>query len=94
MIDKLEAIAQRFEEVGQLIVQPDAMADMNKYSKLSKEYKDLEKIVNKYIEYKNILDNIVSSKEILSNEKDTEFRDMAKAELDELEPQRYPWKMY
>ena len=45
MIDKLQAIKDRFEEVGQLIVQPDAMADMKQFSKLSKEYKDLEKIV-------------------------------------------------
>ncbi|MFY0628239.1 MAG: peptide chain release factor 1 [Reichenbachiella sp.] len=88
MIDKLEEIKHRFEEVGQLIVQPDAMEDMGKYSKLSKEYKDLEKIVIKFDEYSLILNNITSSKEILENEKDTEFREMAKMELDELEPQR------
>ena len=52
MIEKLEEIKLRFEEVAQLIVQPDAMSDMSSYSKLSKEYKDLEKIVNKYEEYK------------------------------------------
>lgn len=88
MIDKLEEIKHRFEEVGQLIVQPDAMADMNKYSKLSKEYKDLEKIVQRYDEYKNVLENIDSSKEILDTEKDPEFREMAKMELDELQPKR------
>jgi peptide chain release factor 1 len=88
MIDKLEEIKNRFEEVGQLIVQPEAMTDMGKYSKLSKEYKDLEKIVLQYETYKNILENITSSKEILSTEKDPEFRDMAKMDLDELEPQR------
>ncbi len=88
MIEKLEEIKHRFEEVGQLIVQPDAMSDMSKYSKLSKEYKDLEKIVNKYDEYKNVLDNISESKQILENEKDPEFRDMAKMELEELEPQK------
>lgn len=85
MIDKLEEIKHRFEEVGQLIVQPDIMTDMGKYSKLSKEYKDLEKIVVRYGEYKNILDNIASSKEILSTEKDPEFREMAKMELEELQ---------
>ncbi len=84
MIDKLEEIKHRFEEVGQLIVQPDAMTDMNKYSKLSKEYKDLEKIVAKYDEYKIVLENIKNSKEILATEKDPEFREMAKMELDEL----------
>lgn len=88
MIDKLEEINHRFEEVGQLIVQPDAMTDMGKFSKLSKEYKDLEKIVIKYKEYKNILDNITNAKEVLNTEKDEEFRDMAKMELDELQPRQ------
>lgn len=84
MLEKLAAIKDRFEEVGQLIVQPDAMSDMKVYSKLNKEYKDLEKIVIVYDEYKNVLDNIESSKEILKTEKDEEFREMAKMELDEL----------
>lgn len=84
MLEKLAAIKDRFEEVGQLIVQPDAMSDMKIYSKLNKEYKDLEKIVIVYDDYKNVLDNIESSKEILRTEKDEEFRDMAKMELDEL----------
>ena len=88
MLDKLAAIKDRFEEVGQLIVQPDAMSDMKHYSKLSKEYKDLEKIVKLYDEYRNVLDNIASSKEILKTEKDEEFREMAKMELDELNPRQ------
>ena len=84
MLEKLAAIKDRFEEVGQLIVQPDAMSDMKLYSKLNKEYKDLEKIVKVYDEYKYVLDNIDSSKEILRTEKDEEFREMAKMELEEL----------
>jgi peptide chain release factor 1 len=84
MVEKLMAIKGRFEEVGQLIVQPDAMSDMKLYSKLNKEYSDLGKIVTAYDAYQNVLDNIASSKEILKNEKDEEFRDMAKMELDEL----------
>lgn len=86
MIDKLEAIRKRFEEVSQLIVQPDAMADMDNYAKLNKEYRDLEKIDKKYTEYLLVTDNIKNAKEVLINEKDEEFRDMAKAELDELSP--------
>ena len=46
MTDKLEAIKNRFREVSEMLVQPDVMSDMKNYSKLSKEYKDLEKIVN------------------------------------------------
>ena len=88
MIDKLEAIKDRFEEVGQLIVQPDAMADMKQFSKLSKEYKDLEKIVEKYLSYKKVLDGIKSAKSILETEKDEDFREMAKLELEELQPQK------
>ncbi len=88
MIDKLEAIKKRFEEVSQLIVQPDAMSDMDKYTKLNKEYRDLEKIVNKYDEYCLIKGNIASAKKVLETEKDPEFREMAKEELEELVPQR------
>jgi peptide chain release factor 1 len=87
MLDKLQAIEERFEEVGQLIVQPDATSDMKKYSRLSKEYKDLQKIVDKYHQYQNVLDHIESAKSVLITEKDPEFREMAKAELDELQPQ-------
>ena len=85
MIDKLEAIKERFEEVGQLIVQPDAMADMKRYSRLSKEYKDLEKIVEKYNDYRATLNGIDEAKGILDTEKDPEFREMAKLELEEMQ---------
>jgi len=88
MIDKLEAIKDRFEEVGQLIVQPEAMADMKQFSRLSKEYKDLEKIVEKYHSYKKVLDGLASAKSIIETEKDEEFREMAKMELEELQPQK------
>ncbi len=88
MIDKLEEIKHRFEEVGQLIVQPDIMQDIKRYSQLSKEYSDLEKIVQKYDEYQEILSNIDNAKSIIKNEKDEEFRDMAKSELDDLEPRK------
>jgi peptide chain release factor 1 len=88
MLEKLEAIKIRFEEVGELMIKPEIIADMKKYSRLSKEYKDLEKIVALYLQYKNVLDNIESSKSILSTEKDPEFREMAKQELDELQPKQ------
>ena len=88
MIEKLEEIVHRFEEVGQLMVQPDIMSDMDNFTRLSKEYKELEKIVAIYKEYKNVLSNITSAKEVLKTEKDPEFREMAKMELEELEPQQ------
>jgi len=88
MLDKLEAIRLRFEEVGQLIIQPEVASDIKEFTKLNKEFKDLEKIVVVYKEYKNVLDNIESSKGILKTEKDEEFREMAKMELDELVPRQ------
>ena len=84
MLDKLQAIKDRFIEVGQLIIQPDAMSNMGNYTKLTKEYKDLEKVVAIYDEYKLVLENISSTKEILEKEKEPDFREMAKMELDEL----------
>ena len=87
MRDKLDAIRERFKEVSELIIQPEAMADMTKYGKLSKEYKDLDKIVKKYDEYIQVLDNIKGAKEVLATEKDPDFREMAKEELDSLYPQ-------
>ncbi|WP_114748411.1 peptide chain release factor 1 [Pleomorphovibrio marinus] len=84
MLDKLQAIKDRFEEVGQLIIQPDAMSDMGKYTKLSKEYKDLEKVVTVFNEYQLVLENLKNTKTILEKEKDPDFREMAKEELDEL----------
>ncbi|HZY78587.1 MAG TPA: peptide chain release factor 1 [Cyclobacteriaceae bacterium] len=88
MIEKLEEIKSRFEEVAQLIVQPDAISDMKKFSQLNKEYKDLEKVVKKYDEYSRVLQGIKGSKEILEQEKDQGMRELAKMELDELAPRR------
>lgn len=88
MIEKLEEIKNRFEEVGQLIVQPDTVSDMKKFSQLSKEYKDLEKVVNKYAEYNAALTGLQHAKEVLEEEKDEELRELAKMELDELTPKR------
>ncbi len=88
MLDQLEAIRERFEEVTQQITQPEVVSDMTKFKRISKEYKDLEKIVNQYKAYKNVLSNIDNAKEVIATEKDEEFRDLAKAELDELVPQR------
>lgn len=84
ILDKLEGVKHRFEEVGRLLTAPDIMDDMKKYIQLNKEYKELGPVVTAYLEYKNTLSNIDSAKDILSNEKDDEMREMAKAELDEL----------
>jgi peptide chain release factor 1 len=84
MLEKLELIFQRWKTVEGELSSPDAMADMKRFAQLNKEYKDLAKIVDEYNIYRNIMSNIDSNKEILATEKDDEFREMAKAELDEL----------
>ena len=83
MIDKLNAIKDRFNEVSELIVQPEIISDMNRYIKLNKEYKDLEPIVQTINNYIKVLDNISEAKDILKNEKDSELLDLAKMDLDE-----------
>ena len=88
ILDKLEGVKTRFEEVAQLITEPDVIADMKRYIKLNKEYKSLEPIITSYKNYTNVLDNIQSSKEMLGTEKDEEMREMAKIELDELAEQK------
>ncbi len=88
MINQLEAIRERFMEVSQQIGMPEVVSDMAKFTKISKEYKDLEKIVNQYKLYKEVLGNIQGAKEILISEKDEELREMAKEELDDLLPKQ------
>jgi len=88
MIDKLIEIKNRFEEVGQLLSQPETVKDQKRFQQLSKEYRDLEKVVEKYDLYQSTLDGIQHAKDILQKEKDAEMRELAKMEIDELEPKR------
>lgn len=85
MTEKLEDIRHRFEEVGQLLAQPETVKDMKKYSQLSKEYRDLEKIVVKYNALREARTHLQQAKEVLDKEKDPEMREFAKSEIDELE---------
>ena len=86
MIEKLEEIKARFEEVGQLIVQPDVVKDRKKFTELSKEYGNLEKVVRKYDEYRAARSTLGHAREILETEKDAELRELAKMELDDVTP--------
>ncbi|MGL5789638.1 MAG: peptide chain release factor 1 [Bacteroidales bacterium] len=82
LLEKLEGLVTRFEEVGTLITDPSVIADMKRYVKLNKEYRDLEKIVNARNEYKAALDGVSEAREILDTESDAEMRELAKEELD------------
>ena len=88
MLEKLESIRERFEDLKHKLSDPELMQDMEAYKKLSKEYKDLEQIVNEADRYKNILSNLEHSREMLHSEKDPEMREMAREELAALEKQK------
>ena len=83
MLDKLEAIYTRYQEIEQQMNDPQVTSDMKRYVKLSKDYKDLQPVVKAYHEYKGLIDSIAECKELLSSEKDEELREMAKEELQE-----------
>ncbi len=84
IIDKLETIHRRWEEMGEQLNDPAVMSDMKRYVKLNKDYKDLEGVVVAFKEYKSVVEHIDGAREILKNEKDEDFREMAREELDEL----------
>ena len=88
MLDKLEAIKLRWEEVERELSDPATISDMKRFAQLNKEYKDLGKIVDEYKIYRNVVSNIETNKEILATEKDDELREMAKMDLDELLEQK------
>ena len=84
MLDKLKEIENRFLEVEKDLSNPEVTKDMKKYTSLNKEYKSLGKIVEKYTEYKSVLNGLDDARVILNEEKDEEFKEMAKVELDKL----------
>lgn len=84
MIDKLQSIEDRYMELSQKISDPDVIANVTEWQKYVKEHAALEEIVSKYREYKKIVDDIKSTKELISGD-DPELKEMAQEELDELE---------
>ena len=88
MLEKLEAIFHRYMEIEAQMNEPSAMGDMKRYIKLSKDYKELVPIVEAYHRFRNILANIDNARDILYTEKDEEFRNIAKEELDKLSAER------
>src|ERR1051325_7105583 len=84
MLDMLRSIKERWEAISDQMSDPQVTSDIPRYSRLSKEYKELAKIVHAYHEYKTLLSNIEHNKDILNKEKDEEFRQMAKTDLEQL----------
>lgn len=83
MIDRLQYVKQRFDEVSDLIIQPDIIADQKRWVALNKEYKDLKAMVEKRDEYVNLTGNIAEAKEIIADGSDAEMVEMAKMQLEE-----------
>jgi peptide chain release factor 1 len=86
MIDKLNAIKQRYDEVCDLIMQPEVISDSQRYVKLNREYKNLAELVKAREQYIRITANIDEARDILKNSKDVEMKEMAKMELEDAEP--------
>ena len=88
MLEKLEAINEKYLQIEKEMNYPAVMQDMKHYVKISKDYKDLQPIIEAYKTYKNVLENIDNAKYVLGNEKDEDFKELAKQELSELTEKR------
>lgn len=87
LLNRLEGLDARYEEIGTLITDPSVIADQRRYVKLTKEYKHLEDLLNAANKYKKLLADIEDAKFLIANESDPDIREMAKEELDANEPQ-------
>jgi len=83
MLEKIQIVKQRFDEVSDLIIQPDIINDQKRYIQLNKEYKDLKKLVDKGIIYESFINNISEAEQIISDGDDAEMIEMAKMQLQE-----------
>ena len=88
MLDKLEAIYERFKSLEIQMNEPDVMQDMKKYVKLNKDYKELVPVIEAYKKYKNTVESIDTARAILADEKDEDLRAFAREELDAMINQR------
>ncbi len=83
MLERIQIIQQRFDEVSDLIIQPDIISDQKRYIQINKEYKDLKKILDRGEIYKSLMSNIDEAQEIIADGSDAEMVEMAKMQLDE-----------
>lgn len=88
ILERLSSLKNHFEDLEKKLSDPKTLSDMKLFAKLNREYKELKQVVDAYHEYKNIIDNIESSKEIFKKEKDPELLSMAKTEIDALTPKK------
>ncbi len=86
ILNRLDGLKLKFEEIGQQMTDPEVIADMKRFVQLNKEYKELGPIVKAADRYKKALADLADAKDILANEKDEDMREMAREEVAELEP--------
>lgn len=83
MFDKLKSLEEKYQEISEMLSQPETVSDLSRYQKLSKALADLTDIVNTYREYKQVLDNIAEAESLLREDIDSDFRELVEQELDE-----------
>ena len=83
MLDRLQIVKQRFDEISDLIIQPDVISDQKRYVQLNQEYKSLKALAEKRDEYVNIMANIDEANEIIEDNSDADMTEMAKMQLEE-----------
>ncbi|EIA09019.1 MULTISPECIES: peptide chain release factor 1 [Flavobacterium] len=83
MLDRLQIVKQRFDEISDLIIQPDVISDQKRYVQLNQEYKTLKALAEKRDEYVLIMANIEEANEIIADNSDADMTEMAKMQLEE-----------
>ena len=87
MLEKIQIVKQRFDEINDLIIQPDIISDQKRYVQLNKEYKDLKKLVDKGLVYEALMSNVEEAQEIITDGSDAEMVEMAKMQMEEAKAQ-------
>ena len=87
ILNKIEGLEAKFHEISLLITDPAVIADQARYVRLNRDYHDLERVLSAAERYKTTLQHLEEAKQLFYNEQDAELKEMARAEIDELEPQ-------
>lgn len=86
MLERLQSIADRYDKLSELLCDPDVVGDPKRLRELSKEQSDLQETYDCYKEYKQVVEQLQDAKEMLNEKLDDEMRELAKMEVQELEP--------
>lgn len=86
LLEKVMSLQEKYQSLQNQLVDPEVISDMKKYVQLNKDYKELQPIIDAGLEYKKLIENLASAKDILVNEKDEDLKEMAREEIAEIEP--------